>query len=401
MKILHITFSNKGGAAIGVMRLHYALRKKNIKSKIFFYNKYLEKKRIKEFFNIHEFLWKSKVFLRRLFLKFMSKRLSKESVSLNWLNNIDIKKINNFESFDIVHLHWVGNEMISIKEISLIDKPVVWTLHDMWPFCGAEHFSYQQRHLKQYSTASRNINEKGFDFDKFIWNLKKKYLEKKKLNFISPSNWIKINFIKSNTFKNYNIKTLPYIIDINHWKKDKIKTKNKKIILLFSATSSVNYRKGFIYLASAINKYLDKSKFILYVIGDKPKLFDSIQIEKKFFGNIKSDKILRKIYSASDIFVLPSIAESFGQVFIEAGSIGLPCICFKNTAATEIIKHKINGYSARFKSTRDLAYGINWCKNNLLNSESEKYIRDITHRNFSSNKIIDEYIKYYKKISSN
>ena len=123
-------------------------------------------------------------------------------------------------------------------------------------------------------------------------------------------------------------------------------------------------------MVSAINKYLDKSKFILYVIGDKPKLFDSVQIEKKFFGNIKSDKILKKIYSASDIFVLPSIAESFGQVFIEAGSIGLPCICFKNTAATEIIKHKINGYSARFKSTRDLSYGINWCKNNLLNSDA-------------------------------
>jgi glycosyltransferase involved in cell wall biosynthesis len=401
MKILHITFSNKGGAAIGIKRLHYALKKKNIKSKIFFYNKYLEDNKKKEFFNVHELLWKLKVFIKRLLLKFTSVRLSKETVSLNWLNNINVSKIHNFESFDIIHLHWIGNEMISIKEISLIDKPIVWTLHDMWPFCGAEHFSYKHRHIKQYSPSSRNVNEKGFDFDNYIWKLKKKYLQKKKLNFISPSNWMKTNLIKSNLFKNYNIKTLPYIININQNTIIKKNKKNKKIILLFSATSSVNYRKGFNYLVNAINKYLDKNKFILHVVGDKPKLFNNVNIEKKFFGNIKSQKTLKKIYSSSDIFVLPSIAESFGQVFIEAGSKGLPCICFKNTACTEIIKHKINGYSARFKSSRDLAFGINWCQKNLLNSKSKNNIINMTYKNFSSDKIVEKYIRYYEEIYSN
>ena len=108
-----------------------------------------------------------------------------------------------------------------------------------------------------------------------------------------------------------------------------------------------------------------------------------------------------KIYLSSDIFVLPSIAESFGQVFIEAGSKGLPCICFKNTACTEIIKHKINGYSARFKSSRDLAFGINWCQKNLLNSKSKNNIIKMTYKNFSSDKIVEKYIRYYEEVSSN
>ncbi len=38
----------------------------------------------------------------------------------------------------VVHLHWLGQGALSIKEIGSIPGPVVWTLHDSWPFCGAE-----------------------------------------------------------------------------------------------------------------------------------------------------------------------------------------------------------------------------------------------------------------------
>ena len=40
---------------------------------------------------------------------------------------------------DVVHLHWVGDETLSIEDIGRIRQPLVWTLHDMWAFCGSEH----------------------------------------------------------------------------------------------------------------------------------------------------------------------------------------------------------------------------------------------------------------------
>ena len=64
---------------------------------------------------------------------------------MNIFNNLNLKRITKNIDFDLIHLHWIGNEMISIKEISHINKPIVWTMHDMWPFCGGEHFTSNLR----------------------------------------------------------------------------------------------------------------------------------------------------------------------------------------------------------------------------------------------------------------
>ena len=171
----------------------------------------------------------------------------------------------------------------------------------------------------------------------------------------------------SSLFREKKPEILPYIINTKKWDFN-LKTNNKiinsmsKTVILFSATSSVNYRKGFNFLAEAINDFLDHSKYYLLVVGDKPKRFENVKIEKKFFGIIESEKKIRDIYYSSDIFVMPSLFESFGQVFTEAGCFGLPSIAFKNTAASEIINHKENGYLAEYKSSEDIANGIKWAR---------------------------------------
>ena len=139
----------------------------------------------------------------------------------------------------------------------------------------------------------------------------------------------------------------------------------KKIKIVFIATSSVNYRKGFPYLYQAIEKYLDKYKYELVCVGDKPRFFDYVSIKKKYLGYISNYKQIKKIYSSSDILVMPSLMESFGQIYIEAGICGLPCVAFKNTAAEDIVKHKFNGYLAKYKSSKDLAKGLNGAGHNF------------------------------------
>ena len=41
--------------------------------------------------------------------------------------------------YDILHLHWINNRFIDIHELAKINKPIIWTLHDSWPFCGICH----------------------------------------------------------------------------------------------------------------------------------------------------------------------------------------------------------------------------------------------------------------------
>ncbi len=402
MKILHLTYHSDGGVAISIRRLNKLLREKNIKSNVL----YLENLKNIKGISINLFIitkWKLILFLKKIILKILTKRSTKDTVSFNLFEIIKLNRIIKKNKIDIIHLHWIGNEIISLKEISNIICPVVWTLHDMWPFCGIEHYAYQKRHLKNYSNQSRDHNESGFDFDKIFWKLKIKFFSKKKFNLIAPSKWMAYNLKKSQVFKKSKTTILPPMIDLNKWSNFSIKKtiNRKKKILLFSGTSSVNYRKGFNYLSDAINKYLPEDEYVLIVIGDKPKEFENTKIEKKYLGYIEKESDLIKIYRMADIFVLPSLAESFGQVFLEAAAVGMPSVAFSNTAASEVITHKKNGYLAKYLSSKDIAKGILWSKNNLLSKKIKIRIKKNIKEKFSSQNRLKEYINLYKNIYRN
>ena len=74
-------------------------------------------------------------------------------------------------------MHWINNEFISIKEIGKINIPIVWTFYDMWPFCGAEHYTFEKRYINGYENSNKPIENNGVDLNKIIWE-QKKILEK-------------------------------------------------------------------------------------------------------------------------------------------------------------------------------------------------------------------------------
>ena len=80
--------------------------------------------------------------------------------------------------------------MLSVSDISKIKKPLVWTLHDMWGFCGAEHVSWDKRWVDGYNVDNRPNYESGFDINRWTWLRKLKYW-KKPIQIITPSTWLK------------------------------------------------------------------------------------------------------------------------------------------------------------------------------------------------------------------
>ena len=409
MKILHIIFSDEGGAAIGLRRLHEALKLKKIESEIFYFREFIKCKKNFLLYLSSNILWWSQKILKKIIINIFTKFGHKESISMNIISPINYQKIINKKKPDIVHLHWLGNEMISAKSISNINKPVIWTMHDMWPFCGTEHFVNNNRFSQGYKNVNRPPRERGIDLNKIIWKLKKKYFLKKRIHIICPSKWIGDRVEKSLMFKNQKKSIIPYILNLQEWKiqnKKKIQSKhlknNSKTVIFFSATSSVNHRKGFNYLYEAIEKYLDKDKYYLLVAGVKPNLFDKITIEKKFIGQLTSQKEINLAYNLADIYVMPSIMESFGQVYIEAGICGIPSVAFKKTAAEDIIQHKKNGYLADYKSSKDLAFGIDWIKiKSKKDSQMSSKIIKYTNKKFSAEANIEKIVMLYKKNLAN
>ena len=177
MKILHVNYSDAGGgAAIAVKRLHDILNLKKIDSCLLVSEKKYNNKKT---FNIPKNPEKIKNLIKESLNKKLSyffKTINFNSFSLNVIPSKLVKKINQIKP-DIVNLHWIGNETISIKDIKKIKSKIVWTMHDMWPFCGTEHYTTDNGFIDGYKTTKRKKILNFFDIDKYIWNLKKNNYE--------------------------------------------------------------------------------------------------------------------------------------------------------------------------------------------------------------------------------
>ena len=403
LKILHINYYDKvGGAAIAVNRIHDSFLENEIDSKILVANKIsTNSKVIGPSSTIEEIFWKVRISINRKIEKFEKKKLY-DSNSYNLIKNNFVKKINEIDC-DIVNLHWIGNNLISINDIKKINKPIVWTMHDMWPYTGSEHYTFSKRYVEGYTIENKSKENKGYDIEKYCWEQKKRHYPKN-ISIVATSNWQLNNVKNSMLFKNNTIEKIFYPINFNEWKPyDKKISRNylnlpldKKIIVCGSENLDIP-RKGFSKLINATKNSNFKKNLLIIFFGDNKKKIPE-GVEYKHFGKIDNKSLdMKFIYSASDLMVAPSLQESFGQTVLEASCCGLPSVCFEETGFCDVINHKNNGYIAKLNDDSDMIEGINWCLNNWSKDLAKKNIESLKEK--FSNKIISrKYLNFYKKI---
>ena len=410
MKVLHIGYSDKmGGAAIAMMRLHQSLKINNIESKVLVGEKlttdndilgprtYFEK-------NVNEF----KIRLARQ-KKYFYNHNGKYSHSLNLIRSNIISRINSINP-DIINLHWINNELISIKEISRLKKPIIWTFNDMWPMCGGEHYSEDNRNKYGYDKTIKRSDETGIDLNKYLWKLKQKYWKKKINHVVCISNWLKLKAEQSSLFKNSSISYIPCTINLNEWTpvnrnsaRKKLNLPKDKLILLFMSTNGIkDKRKGFNYIKYFLDNIAKTNRDVLLLnIGkDENNILKSdkiININQSFNGD---PSILKFYYSASDVLLAPSILEAFGQVAIEAAACGTPTIGFKETGLEDAILHNKTGYLCEHLDQKDFDQGLNWIIEKIEKNKDYFKIPCISFvkDNFSPEIVSKKYLDVYERV---
>ena len=153
---------------------------------------------------------------------------------------------------DIVHLHWIAAEMLSIADIGKIRKPLIWTLHDMWAFCGAEHISNDNRYIDGYRSSNRPEYEKGFDLNRWTWNRKVKHW-KKPIQIVTPSNWLAKCARNSSLMRDWPIQVVPNAINTDQWRPINQATarellglpRNEQILLFGAMGGAYEHHKGY------------------------------------------------------------------------------------------------------------------------------------------------------------
>jgi glycosyltransferase involved in cell wall biosynthesis len=396
-KILHLNFSDDGGAAIAVLRIHNVLKKNNYNSKILVAEKITNSSDI--FCNqnsFNKFFWNLKKKISRN-LKFIFKSKNKNTHTLSFFNSNILSQIDKYDP-DIINIHWIGNEFISLKQISKIQKPIIWTLHDMWLYSGAEHYTTDERFIDGYNKKNRNKDESGFDINRWVWNRKKKYITKK-IKIISTSDWQYQNSKKSFLLKNNDNYKIPLPIDLSIWKptvkkdaRNDLKWSNNKIYFLFGFSDySRRDIKGLDIALDLFDKFnkVNNGNCILNIFGDiKKKYLNKENVN--VLGSIKKPSELKRIYSASDLLINPSRLESFGQIALEALACGLPILINKNTGTNDLILCDEMGYVLENESDSNFGTLLEWFNKNCL-ANNQKLLHRKIKENFSYDVIATKY----------
>jgi glycosyltransferase involved in cell wall biosynthesis len=270
---------------------------------------------------------------------------------------------------DVFHLHWIGNEMMSVADVARLRGPVVWTLHDMWAFCGAEHYAEGFRWRDGYSRNNREEGESGFDLNRWVWSRKMKHW-REPINIVAPSRWMADCARQSMLMRDWPITVIPNAIDTDVWRPvEKICARtilglpSDTPLLLFGASGGTeDARKGFDLLRSALQLLHGRVKGLeLVVLGQPtPKVPLELGLPVHFTGHLHDEVSLRLYYSAADAFVLPSRQDNLPNVGLEAEACGTPVVAFRVGGMPDIVDHQTTGYLAEAFDVQDLAWGIEW-----------------------------------------
>lgn len=350
--------------------------------------------------------------LRHVFGALVAKALKTENRILHSpavLSSTWPKRINDSDA-EIVNLHWVNHEMLSIGDIARINKPLVWTLHDMWAFCGAEHYTEDLRWREGYSAHNRPGYESGFDLNRWVWNRKRR-LWKSPFNVVTPSNWLADCVRQSVLMREWPVTVIHNPIDTEIWQPVEKKLARRLLslptdvpLLLFGAMGGgQDPRKGFDLLRTALSHLRGgQSDLQLVVFGQlAPRLPEDLGFPVHYVGHLHDDLTLRLLYSAADLLVVPSRQDISSNVGIESLSCGTPVVAFNACGLPDIVRHQQTGYLANAFDTEDMASGIQWVINDSTrHKELCKDARADAVARFSYPVIASQYLQLYESVSS-
>jgi len=373
LKIIHVNFFDcDGGAARAAHRLHQGMRRIGLDSQMVVLRKLGDDPHVH---GVSEGNKRIVTLLRQRAANMVlrgqhSPNTIRHSLNIfpsglaNWLNRSDA---------DIVNLHWLGHETMSIAEMGAIKKPVVWTMHDMWPFSGAEHYDDLDapgRWRSGYLATDRALAHTGFDLDAWTFRRKQRAWKNQTFHLASPSHWLADCARQSALFSRMPIRVIHNGIDLDVYKpvdraiaRGILNLPSNRRLILFGALDSISdARKGFQLLQPALVRlaalgWKDQAELLIFG-ASTPKQPPDFELPAHYLGRFSDDIALNLLYAAADVFVSPSMQDNLSNTLVESLASGTPCVAFDIGGMRDLIEPGQTGFLARPFDTDEFALGI-------------------------------------------
>jgi glycosyltransferase involved in cell wall biosynthesis len=419
MKVIHLnTYDGNGGAGRASYRLNAALRNAGVDSEMYTYMKFGKKPDIHMLYP--DFAGKAyataTILAERYLPRFYEEDL-KVPFSLSYFGK-DIHLHPAVVAADIIHLHWINHGFLNpsaLAKLAILNKPIVWTMHDSNPFTGGCHVRFDCKNYQGNCGFCPLLKDSGADdVSHRIWVKKQYAYAQMKPQFISPSNWLAKAALQSGLLKDHLVQVIPNTLETAIFKpieksvaRKSLKIDPDRFILLTGfMPSKKDAHKGTSYLIDALDLWIDqnpelKNKATLVVFGNRDSQSPPpFKIPVKFLGTINDDQKLASAYAAADAFLTTSLDDNLPNTVMESLACGTPVISFKTGGIPDMVEHQKNGYLAEYKNPKDFMKGIQWIYEHpdkeILNKNARAKVLDT----FSEQNIAQQHIKVYQNLLS-
>ena len=343
--------------------------------------------------------------LRIIFDKFMYYEEPKQSIkNVLSISTPALMKMKEYKEADIVHIHMLHNAGLSLYALKKIarEKKLVVSMHDPWLLSGRCVHPFDCNKWKNGCNHCENLDNYfplKEDHCHELWELKKKTFEDLDVDLIYPTSWMEKNIKESPIFMNQkHLHKLPFGIDQNTFQsttreeaRKKLKIEENEVVLFHRAQ---NEFKGTPYVLEAL-KGLETDQKVTILTCENKHLLDEVsdKFKVKDLG-ILNDKEMVTAMQACDIFLMPSIGESFGLMAVEAMACKKPVIVFDNSALPSVTHAPECGVLVKNRDADDLRRALK----ELIENQEEREARGKLGREIVEEEYTNE--KYYEKLKN-
>ena len=415
MRVLIVNTSEKtGGAAVAAGRLMEALNNNGVKAKMLVGDKQTDNIMVAGLPRPWRQRWN---FLWERFCIFAHLHFSREHLfEIDMANaGTDITSLPEFREADIVHLSWINQGMLSLGSIRKIlrsGKPVVWTMHDLWPASAICHYARGCAAFKTGCHHCRLLPGGGSvnDLSARVYARKQKIYRNSNIHFVTCSKWLADQARQSRLLAGLYVEPIPNPIDTRVYApRDRRECRSRlqlpvdKRVILFVSQRATMERKGMTYLVEAVRQLAESrpdmaaDTVVAILGGHSEDVVAQLALPAFPLGYVSDERKIVDVYNAADVFVLPSLEDNLPNTIMEAMACGVPCVGFKVGGIPEMIDHRRNGYVAAFRDAADLAAGIRWVLAEADYADLQRQALSKVTASYSQRSVAMRYIEVYNQ----
>lgn len=417
MKIVHVSTNDiDGGAALAAFRLHRGLQRAGHESSMFVATRCSHDSSVVSFTPPTDCAHRVRRRLRRMviehdFAKYRQSRPAGYEAFSDDRSPYGATIVPQLPPCDVINLHWIAGFVDYKGLFGTLPRgtPIVWRLADMNALTGGCHYDHDCGRLAKGCGACPQLGSSDpEDLSRRIWQRKQeafRALEPNALHIVTLCRWMSTLVKDSPLLSRFPVTLIPNGVDLEEFAprdrrlaRDVLGIPKNAHVVMFVSDLLTNRRKGFSFLIEALSGMTQYPDLFLISVGKgQPPITGRIPC--LHLGHVNNDRWLSMIYSAADVFIIPSLQDNLPNTVLESMACGTPVIGFAVGGISDMVRDGLTGLLVQQRDVAGLQTAImeflgNPSRRALMSEQS----RRVAVQDYSRELQVRRYADLYKSL---